>query len=206
MKSIPKDKIPGLIAKVSMALLLLVAIYAATLFMKVGELEAANEAAQKGGQVAAASLKSVQDSLAAASAKLADLEKKQREAESLKALLVSAEPQVTSALEAAGKSGKPDARAAALAGLGVIGQISRGASNEAALAVLERAIALDKTNCVAGLATNLGGAKKIDVAPECQSLLPGVAAAAPAATPAAPAKPAAPAPEAAKAAPAADKK
>lgn len=204
MKSIPKEKIPGLVAKVSMALLLLVAVYAVSLFMKVGELESANEAAQKGGQATAASLKSAQDGLTAAKARLADLEKKQVEADSLKALLVSVEPQVTAALEAAGKAGKPEARASALTGLGVIGQLTRGSNNEAALAVLDRAIALDKTSCVAGLAINLGGAKKIDVAAECQSLLPAMAAA-PAAAPAKPAAPA-PAADAAKAAPAADKK
>lgn len=203
--NVPKDKLMRWITQGALALLLIVGALAVTLFMKVGDLESANAEAQKGNQVSAVALKGVQDGLAAAKAKLADLEKRQLEADNLKALLVRVEPQVTTALEAAGKSGKPDVRAAALTGLGVIGQITRGANNEAALAVLDRALALDKNSCVAGLATNLGGAKKVEVAAECQSLLPATATAA---APAAGAKPAAPAPapEAAKAAPATDKK
>jgi hypothetical protein len=112
----------------------------------------------------------------------------------------SIEPQIAPVLEAAGKAGKPNVRAAALTTLGLIGQAAHGASNEDALAVLERAFAIDKTYCPAGLAINLSGTKKLELAPECEAFLPVVdakAAAAPAA------KPAAPAPaEAAKAAPA----
>ena len=117
----------------------------------------------------------------------------------------SIEPQVAPVLEAAGKSGKPNARAAALTALGLIGQAAHGASNEGALSVLDRAFAIDKTYCPAGLAINLSGTKKLDLAPECEAFLPVAdakaadAKAAPAAAPAA-AAPAAAAPAPAKAA------
>ncbi|OGA28949.1 MAG: hypothetical protein A3I01_18330 [Betaproteobacteria bacterium RIFCSPLOWO2_02_FULL_65_24] len=187
-------------------LVVLVAAVAVNLYFKIGEFEAtlsqARAESDKASQAAAAARKKLQDELNAAKTKSAALEQRQREADNMKALLAKMEPQLAAVLEAVvnAKTSKPDARAAALTSLGVIGQIARGTNNEAALAALERALGIDKANCVAGLAVNLGGAKKIDVAPDCRALLP--AAPAPSeAKPAAEAKPdAAPAGGAAKAA------
>ncbi|MBI5909073.1 MAG: hypothetical protein HY848_03845 [Betaproteobacteria bacterium] len=192
-------------------LLVLVAAVAVILYFKIDELEAtlsqARAEADKASQAAAAARKKLQDEFNAAKTKSAALEQRQREADNMKALLAKMEPRLAAVLEAVvnAKTSKPDARAAALTSLGVIGQIARGTNNEAALAALERALGIDKANCVAGLAVNLGGAKKIDVAPDCQALLPGAPAASEA-KPAAAAKPdAAPAGGAAKAAPPAAK-
>jgi hypothetical protein len=188
-------------------LLVLVAAVAVILNVKNGDLEAALSQARadsdKAEQAAAAARKKLQDEVNAASVKSAAMEKKLSEADRFKTLLAKVEPQLATVLEAAAnaKGSKPDARAAALTGLGLIGQIARGANSEAALAVLDRALAVDKANCVAGLAVNLGGVKKIDVAPDCQALLPAAAPAADA-KPAAAAKPAADAKPAAEAKPA----
>jgi ABC-type transporter Mla subunit MlaD len=180
-------------------------------YFQIDELDAsvsqARAESDKANQTAAAARKKLQDDLKAAGEKLAALQQQQNDADKLKTLLTKVEPQIAAALEAAAgaKTSKPDARAAALAGMGVIGQIARGANNEAALASLDRALVIDKANCVAGLAVNLGGAKKIEVAPDCQALLPSAPAASEA-KPAAEAKPeAAPASGAGKAAPAAGK-
>ena len=178
-------------------LLVLVAAVAVNLYFKIDELEAtlsqARAESDKASQAAAAARKKLQDELNAAKTKSAALEASLREADNLKTLLARIEPQLAAVLEAAAsaKTSKPDARAAALTGLGVIGQIARGSNNEAALAALERALGLDKANCVAGLAVNLGGAKKIDVAPDCQALLPSAPAASEAKPAASEAKPAA---------------
>ena len=159
-------------------LLIVVAAVAVLLYMKTDELEATlvqlradSDSASKAAVVARAKL---QNEVKAASAKSAELEQKMIEAEAMKILLGKVEPQLTTILEAAGnaKAGKPEARAAALAGLGVIGQITRGADSAGALALLDRALVIDKGNCVAGLAVNLGGVKKIDVTSDCQALLP----------------------------------
>lgn len=164
-----------------MVILVLVAAFAVTQYMRVGELEAAVSRAQsesqKASQESAAARKKMQDELKSANAKAAELEGKQRESDIIRALLGKIEPQVAPVLEAAGKTGRPDARAAALAGLGLIGQIAHGANHEAALGALDRALAVDKGNCVAGLAVNLSSSKKIEVAADCQSLLPAPAAA-----------------------------
>ncbi len=200
-----KDKAQRVILQVMLALFLLAAGYAVSLFLKVGDLESGLEQATKSGQDTNAALAAAQGKLTAANARLADLEKKQQAADSLKVLMSSIEPQVAPVLEAAGKSGKPNARAAALTALGLIGQAAHGASNEGALSVLDRAFAIDKTYCPAGLAINLSGTKKLDLAPECEAFLPVAdakaadAKAAPAAAPAA-AAPAAAAPAPAKAA------
>jgi len=167
---------------------------AVNFYYKVDELEAtlsqARADADKASQAAAAARKKLQDELNAAKTKSAALEQQQREADTMKILVVKMEPQLAPVLDAvaSAKTSKPEARAAALTGLGVIGQIVRGTNSEAALAVLERALAIDKTNCVAGLAVNLGGAKKVEVAPDCQALLPAAPAASEA-KPAAEAKP-----------------
>lgn len=167
---------------------------AVNFYYKVDELEAtlsqARADADKASQAAAAARKKLQDELNAAKTKSAALEQQQREADTMKILVVKMEPQLAPVLDAvaSAKTSKPEARAAALTGLGVIGQIVRGTNSEAALAVLERALAIDKTNCVAGLAVNLGGAKKVEVAPDCQALLPAAPAAGEA-KPAAEAKP-----------------
>ena len=183
--------------------LVLVAAFAVSQYMKVGELESAASRAQADSQKAnrdwATASKKMQDDLKAANAKAAELGEKQRESDTIKALLAKIEPQVAPVLEAAGKAGKPDVRAAALAGLGLIGQIAHGANHEAALSALDRALAVDKGSCVAGLAVNLSSTKKVEVAAACQALLPAPAADA---KPAANAKPAAaPAGDAGKAAP-----
>ena len=167
---------------------------AVNFYYKVDELEAtlsqARADADKASQAAAAARKKLQDELNAAKTKSAALEQQQREADTMKILVVKMEPQLAPVLDAvaSAKTSKPEARAAALTGLGVIGQMVRGTNSEAALAVLERALAIDKTNCVAGLAVNLGGAKKVEVAPDCQALLPAAPAASEA-KPAAEAKP-----------------
>lgn len=175
--------------------LILVAAFAVTQYMKVSELESALSQAQaesqKASQDGAMARKKMQDDLKAANAKAAELEGRQRESDTIKALLAKIEPQVAPILEAAGKGGKaakPDTRAAALTGLGLIGQIAHGANHEAALGALDRALAVDKGNCVAGLAVNLSSTKKVDVAADCQALLPAPATDA---RPAADAKPAA---------------
>ncbi len=175
-------------------LLVLVAAVAVMLYFKIDELDAtlsqARAESDKAAQAAAAARKKLQDELNAAKTKSAALEQRQREADNMKTLLAKMEPQLATVLVAVvnAKTSKPDARAAALTSLGVIGQIARGTNNEAALAALDRALGIDKANCVAGLAVNLGGAKKVEVAPDCQALLPGAPAASEA-KPAAEAKP-----------------
>ena len=164
-------------------LLVLAAALAVNLYFKADRLEAdlsqAKAESDKASQAAAAARKKLQDELDAAKTGSAALEKRQREAGNMKLLLARIEPQLAAVLEAVAgaKSSKPDARVAALTGLGLTGQIAHGANNEAALAALDRALAIDNANCVAALAVNLGGAKKIDVAPDCQALLPGAPAA-----------------------------
>ena len=173
-----------------LVVLVLVAAFAVVQYMKADEIESTlsqvRAESQKASQDAAAARKKIQDELKAANAKVAALEGKQREADNLKALLAKIEPQVAPVLEAAAKAGKPESRAAALTGIGLIRQIAHGANHDAALGALGRALALDKGNCVAGLAVNLGGAMKVEVAPDCQALLPAADA-----KPAADTKPAA---------------
>ena len=187
-------------------LVVLVVAVAAMLYFKISEIEASAAQARvesdKASQAASAARKKLQDELKAASDRLAELEQQQSDAGKLKTLLAKVEPQIAAALEAVAgaKTTKPDTRAAALTGLGLVGQIARGANNEVALANLDRALVVDTANCVASLAINLGGAKKIEVTPDCQALLPSAPAASEA-KPAAEAKPeAAPAGGAAKAA------
>ena len=192
-------------------LLVLVAMIAANLYFKLDETEAtlsqARAESDKTNQAAAAARKKLQDEITAEKGKVTALEQQQFEADKMKTLLAKMEPQIAGFLEAVvnAKASKPEARAAALTSLGVIGQVAHGPNSEAALGSLDRALAIDNANCVAGLAVNLGGAKKIEVAPDCQALLPGAPAASEA-KPAAEAKPvAAPAGGAGKAAPAAGK-
>ena len=191
------------------------AAVAAVLYSKVDELEASASQtrvqSENAAQLSAAARKKLQDELKAAGDKAAALEQQLNEMEKFKILLAKVEPQIAVALEAVAgaKASKPDARAGALTGLGLIGQIVHGAKHEAALANLDRALLVDKTACVASLAVKLGGAKQIEVAPDCQALLPAAPAAAES-KPAAEAKPAAKpeaaaAGEAAKSAPAAVK-
>ena len=182
-----------------MVLLVLVGAFAVTQTMKVSELESAASQAksesQKAGQDMAVVRKKMQDDLKAANAKAAELEGKQRESDTLKALLGKIEPQVAPILEAAARTGKPEARSAALTGLGLIGQAAHGANHDASLGVLVRALALDKGNCVAALAINLIGNQTVEVPSKCEGLLPGpaptdAAKSAPEAKPVAEAKPA----------------
>ncbi|HEY5291080.1 MAG TPA: hypothetical protein VIJ43_02065 [Burkholderiales bacterium] len=164
-------------------LVVLAAAVAVNLYFKINELEGTLSQAQaesdKASQAAAAARKKLQDEVDAAKTRSAALEQLQREADTMKILIAKMEPQLAAILEAVAnaKTSKPEARATALTSLGVIGQIARGTNNEAALAALDRALVIDKTNCVAGLAVNLGGAKKIEVAPDCQALLPSAPAA-----------------------------
>lgn len=168
----------------------LVAIgYAAMQQMKVGEAESATAAARKAADDANAAAAGAVARLRAANDKLAELEKKQKEADSLKALLKSVEPTVQQALETTARTAKPQAKATLLAGAGLIGQMTHGPNTDAALATLERALAADKANCPAALGINLSATKQVEAEPECQAFLPVTAAeakpAAPAAAPAA---------------------
>lgn len=196
-----REKVMQWTAQGAVVLLVVVAALAVMEFMKVDEIESTlaqvRASAEKAGQDAAAARRKLQDELKAASVKAADLEQKLRQSDSMKTLLAKVEPQVVSALEAAAKAGKPEVRAAVLAGEGLVSQIANGTGHAPALAALNRALALDKNNCVAGLAINLSGTNKVDVSPDCQALLPApTAVAAPA--PAGDAKPAAKAGDASK--------
>lgn len=185
----------------ALVLVVIVAAYSATLHSRIDELQGAVEMEKKATADTAAAGKKISDELRALKAKAADADAKLAESDALKAALTRAQPAVGAALEAAAKAGKPDVRANLLAGAGVIAQIAGGAKNEAAVAILDRAMALDKTNCAAGLATQAAG-KPVDLAGDCQPAAP--VAAAPATAPAAPAAaPAAAAPAAKAAAPAA---
>jgi len=203
MTNVSREKAMQWTTRGAVVLLILIAALAITEYMKVDELESslaqAQASAEKASQDAAAARRKLQDELNATSAKAADLEQKQRLTDSMKTLLAKVEPQVVSALEAAAKAGKPDVRAAVLAGEGLIGQFTNGGGHPPAVAALNRALALDKNNCVAGLAINLSGTNKVDVSPDCQALLPAPAPAAEAKPAAAPdAKPAAKAGDAGK--------
>lgn len=165
------------------------------------DLVLANSRAEAGKQQAlmtglATNIKTLTDKIAA-------LEAQQKDAASLKALVAAAEPQIGATLEAVvnAKTAKPDAKAAALAGMGVVGQAAHGANHEAALALHNRALTLDAGNCAARLGLSLGGVKDVEIPANCSALLPAAAPAAPAAeakaapaeAKAAPEKPAAPA-------------
>ena len=188
-----------------MVALVLVAAFAVTQYMNVSELESALSQAksdsQKANQDWATARRKMQDDIKAANAKAAELEGKQHESDTIKALFAKIEPQVAPVLEAAGKTGKPEARSAALTSLGLIGQVAHGAKHDASLGVLVRALALDKGNCVAALAINLIGTQTVEVPSNCEGILPGAAAVA--AKPAQEAKPAADAKPGAEAKPAA---
>lgn len=177
----------------ALVLVVIVAAYAATLYAKIDELQAAATQEKQSATDTAAASRKIGDELRVVKAKLADADRQLADAEELRNALGRVQPQLTAALEAAAKAGKPDARANLLAGAGLIGQFTAGANNEAAVAILDRALALDKGNCATGLAINLSGAKKVDLAADCQ---PAPAAAPVAAAPA-------PAVAAAQAAPAA---
>ena len=216
---VPRQSTLRWIAQGATVLLVLVAVVAAMLYLKVGELESSivqiRAESEKRVAASAATASKAQAQLNEISANTADMEQKQRLIDSLKTLLAKVEPQVSQVLEAAGKTGRPDARAAVLAGAGLVGQFTNGAGHAPAIATLNRALALDKTNCVASLAINLSGTNRVEVSPDCQALLPSAAAdAKPAADaksaadakPTAETKPAAaPAGEAAKAVPPAGK-
>ena len=182
----------------ALVLVVIVAAYAATLYVKVDELQAAVTQEKQSITDTAAASKKIGDELRVLKVKLADAERQLADVEGLRNALGRVQPQLTAALEAAAKAGKPDARANLLAGAGLVGQFTAGANNEAAVAMLDRALALDKGNCAAGLAINMSGAKKVDPAADCQPapVAAAPAAAAPAAVapaPAAAAKAAAPA-------------
>ena len=123
-------------------LVVLVAAVAVNLYFKIDELETSLSQARvesdKTNQAAAAARKKLQDELNAANTKSAALEQ-QHEADKLKTLLAKMEPQLAGVLEAVvnAKASKPEARAAALTSLGVIGQIVHGPNNEAALGALD---------------------------------------------------------------------
>jgi hypothetical protein len=115
----------------------------------------------------------VQGQLKAANAKLAEAEQKQRELEMAKVLLGKLEPDVVPVLEASARAGKPAAKGAALATIGVIGQVVHGPKHEAALNAYDRALVADKENCAAMLGLALSGdTKGLTPAAECQALVP----------------------------------
>ncbi|MBK7017922.1 MAG: hypothetical protein IPH39_20840 [Sulfuritalea sp.] len=179
--------IPAVLAVVALIFAALAAMFSS----QGSELEAALSEAQgnvaKAQQDAQAQRKKADEALKAAAAKIAALEQERAEAARLTILLASIEPQLAPVLEAASrvKTGKPEARAAGLVGLGLIGQIAHGMKHEAALATLERALQIDGANCAAGLGINLAGIRKVEVSAECAALLPATPAA-PVAAPAAP--------------------
>ena len=168
----------------ALVLFVIVAAYSATLHSRIDDMQDAIEMEKKATADTAASGKKIGDELRALKAKAAEADAKVAESDALKAALTRAQPAVGAALEAAAKAGKPDVRANLLAGAGVIAQIAGGARNEAAVAILDRALALDKSNCAAGLATQAAG-KAVELGADCQP--PAAAPAAPAAAPAAPA-------------------
>ena len=174
--NVSREKAMQWTAQGAIVVLVIVAAIAAIEFMKANDLEATlaqmQASSEKANQDSGMARKKLQDELKAASAKAADLEQKQRYYESMKALLGKVEPQVVTALENSAKAGKPDMRAAALNGVGLIGQLTHGPAHEPALAALNRALTLDKNNCVAGLAINMSGVNKVEVNPDCQSILP----------------------------------
>lgn len=166
-------------ASIGLAILLvLVSALAVMMYRKQGDLEASlaqmQAEAGKGEATKAASMAKLQDDIKAANGRLAKLEQARLESDRLKALLVAKEPFVNLVLETVGnnKGNEANVRVAALTSLALIRQITRGANNPAALALLDQALAIDGINCVARLAVNLGGVRKVDVTPECAALLP----------------------------------
>lgn len=170
----------------ALVLVVIVAAYSATLHSRIDELQGAIEMEKKATADTAAAGKKISDELRALKTKAAASDARLAEADALKAALTRAQPAVGTALEAAAKAGKPDARANLLAGAGVIAQIAGGAKNEAAVAILDRAMALDKANCAAGLGAQAAG-KPVELAADCQPPAAAAAPAAPAAKAAAPA-------------------
>lgn len=156
----------------------LIGIYAGMLYGKVDELESALARAMQENQNTTASAKKVGDEARAAAAKSADAEKKLSALEGAAALLGKAEPRVSAALEAAAaaKGVKPDAKAELVAGVGLIGLVTGGAKNEAALNALGRALQADSGNCLAIVALTRTG-KTVDVPEACKALMPAAAAA-----------------------------
>lgn len=163
----------------------LIGAYAATLYLKIDEVEAALLEAKRVGDKAAAGVTKAGQEAKAAAAKAAEIEKRAAAMERAAALLAKAEPRVSAALEAAARSAKPDVRADLLAGAGLIGLLTSGAKSEAAMKTLERAIQADKSNCLATVALKQSGAT-IEVPEPCQAMMPASPAAAPAASAPAP--------------------
>lgn len=161
-----------------------VAAVAAMFFLKnanlheaMAEKDAEVAKIQEAADAAQQQVKQVQGDLKAANDKIAELQQERAKADRLRLLLAQVEPQLDAWLEAAAqtKGAKPEARAAALTIVGLIGQVSRGPSNATALAALDRALAMDKTNCVATLALGASGTRTVRVTPECAALLPAEA-------------------------------
>src|SRR5512140_2300277 len=128
--NITQDKAWRWAAQGLTVLLVLAVAIAAMLYFKVDELEAsalqAKTESDKANQAGSAARKKLQDELNAANAKAAALEQQQNDADKLKQLLAKSEPQIAAAIEAVAgaKNSKPEARAAALAGLGLVAQIA----------------------------------------------------------------------------------
>jgi hypothetical protein len=191
-------------AYVLVALLVAAGAYAGMLFLQVDEAEQSAVAARKAADDASGAAARANAQIKILTAKASESEQKARELDVAKALLAKLEPEVVPALEASSKTGKPSTRAAALATIGIIGQLVHGPKHEAALNAFDRALLADKDNCPAALAMKLSGEKDLEVSPECQGLLPASITAgasdkpgakpAPAAAPAAAAPAPAPAP------------
>lgn len=176
------------------ALLVLIGAYAGMLFLKVDEAESAATAAQKAADDASAATAKAQAQIKTATARAAEAEQKLQPLLVARAQLEKIEADVAPALEAAGKSGKPNTRAAALAALGVIGQVVHGVKHEAALSAYDRALAADKENCAAQVGVNLSGEKTVELSEACKGMMPAAEAKPAAAAAPAAAAPAAPAP------------
>jgi hypothetical protein len=178
-------------------LLVLAGAYAGMLFLELQETKSAVTAARMAADEASAAATRAQVQVKEAAARLSEAEQKQRDMEITKVLLAQLEPEVVPVLEAGARTGKPAARAAALAAIGVIGQAVHGVKHEPALNAYDRALVADKDNCAAALGMQLSGEKTLEIAPECAARLPGAASAAPAGVqapgPAADAKPGQPA-------------
>lgn len=188
-------------------LLLASAGYAAMMTLRANDLDAMLAVSRTEATRQQGMLTNLTKDIKGLTGKLAALEQQQKEADTLKALVAAAEPQIGTTLDTVinAKATKPDAKAAALAGMGIVAQAAHGASHEAALALHNRALAADAGNCVARLGLSLGGVKDVEIPPACAALLPATAAgdtkpAAPEGMQGAaekPAAPAAPAPQAA---------
>jgi hypothetical protein len=175
----------GALRITSYILLVLVIIAAAWGWMqhtKAEEAQAELDGIKKVVSDAATASSRTSAQLKTMTSRMTQLEQQGREMDTYKAIFAKIEPEVVPVLEAAGRSGKPATRAAALTTAGIIGQIAHGPDHEPAASAFDRALVIEKENCGAIVAMNMGG-KKVDLPEDCKSMMPA-AAAAPSAAPA----------------------